>query len=574
MSKVVNIIPIPRPVTRYVQALQYRIDGYESVFKFISGKVINPVAARLNKEVGMYFQEFNVLMEEIKSRYLINEYKTSDYEIRIRYADSYLEVLGPDSEEPLTWTVDRVRKTPMSFSDEFVEILANPTITDKLLNKDITIPEAKDKYDRRICGKSVTFNVTENCNLACTYCYQCTKTNKSMNRETAFKSVDLLFEEYAAGNHYLNKDNAKCIILDFIGGETLLEIDLIEATIEYFLIKAANLDHPWLIHHMVSITTNGVLYDTPRVREFAKKYQKRLSLTITIDGNKELHDSCRLFPDGTGSYDVVEKSIKAQMEDIEWVETKLTIAPENVSYLSGAIKHLFELGLDGVYANCVYEEGWEPKHATILFEQLVELADWMISSGAYTTNYTTIFEDSLGTAMDPEDDVNYCGGTGAMLSFGEDGTIYPCLRYQAFSLPEGVEPITLGNLSDGLIATEKDKATAIHLDSITRSTQSSEECFNCPIATGCGWCSAYNYQVNGDPNTRVTYVCEMHKARVLGNIYYWNKVDEHIRKNSGASDDETSKLTLMQNNVPIEWQEAIVPEKYNKILNSYRKESK
>lgn len=49
------------------------------------------------------------------------------------------------------------------------------------------------------------------------------------------------------------------------------------------------------------------------------------------------------------------------------------------------------------------------------------------------------------------------------------------------------------------------------------------ECFNCPIAAGCAWCSAWNYQKYGTPNKRDTGICLMHKARSLANVYYWNK---------------------------------------------------
>ena len=61
------------------------------------------------------------------------------------------------------------------------------------------------------------------------------------------------------------------------------------------------------------------------------------------------------------------------------------------------------------------------------------------------------------------------------------------------------------------------------LDSITRRSQSTDECFNCPIAAGCAWCSAWNYQKYGTPNKRDTGICLMHKARSLANVYYWNK---------------------------------------------------
>ena len=78
------------------------------------------------------------------------------------------------------------------------------------------------------------------------------------------------------------------------------------------------------------------------------------------------------------------------------------------------------------------------------------------------------------------------------------------------------------------------------LDCITRRSQSTDECFNCPIAGGCAWCSAYNYQITGTPDKRVTYICVMHKARVLANEYYWHLLGEEYAVE-----------------VPPEWREAI-----------------
>ena len=61
------------------------------------------------------------------------------------------------------------------------------------------------------------------------------------------------------------------------------------------------------------------------------------------------------------------------------------------------------------------------------------------------------------------------------------------------------------------------------LRSINRITQSTQECISCPIAKGCSWCQAYNYQIsNGNFNYRATYICCMHKAISLANCYFWN----------------------------------------------------
>lgn len=51
---------------------------------------------------------------------------------------------------------------------------------------------------------------------------------------------------------------------------------------------------------------------------------------------------------------------------------------------------------------------------------------------------------------------------------------------------------------------------------------SNDECFNCPIAEGCSWCAAYNYQCTGNLDSRATFICPMHKARALANAYFWN----------------------------------------------------
>jgi len=70
-----------------------------------------------------------------------------------------------------------------------------------------------------------------------------------------------------------------------------------------------------------------------------------------------------------------------------------------------------------------------------------------------------------------------------------------------------------------------DKVTKVKmLDAITRRSQSTDKCFYCSISGGCAWCSGYNYEVNGTPNKRTTFICDMHKARVLANRYYWQNM--------------------------------------------------
>ncbi|MFR7743876.1 MAG: hypothetical protein ACLU3I_11740 [Acutalibacteraceae bacterium] len=83
---------------------------------------------------------------------------------------------------------------------------------------------------------------------------------------------------------------------------------------------------------------------------------------------------------------------------------------------------------------------------------------------------------------------------------------------------------TIGDLEHGINVLPEHRVRVAEMAAVTRRSQSTDECFACQIASGCSWCSAYNYQCTGTPDKRVTYICPMHKARVLANAYYWNKL--------------------------------------------------
>lgn len=75
--------------------------------------------------------------------------------------------------------------------------------------------------------QNITFIVTEDCNLRCKYCYITHKAKgKKLALQTAKKFIDYLLND--------NKiHRCQSIILDFIGGEPLLEAELIEDICDY-----------------------------------------------------------------------------------------------------------------------------------------------------------------------------------------------------------------------------------------------------------------------------------------------------------------------------------------------------
>lgn len=378
-------------------------------------------------------------------------------------------------------------------------------------------------HEKRL-PRSVTFQVTDACNLRCTYCYQINKGHHVMPFEIAKKFVDYLLSADES-NTYINPVISPAIILDFIGGEPLLEIGLIDRIVDYFLDQAIRRHHPWAKAYLISICSNGVLYFQPEFQAFIKKHRSHLSFSISIDGNKKLHDACRIFPDGSGSYDIAIKGVKHYRKF--WhgdMGSKMTLAPGNIKYTYEALRNLVELGYTQIHANCVYEKGWNHSYAKIFYSQLKQLADYLIDSEKYKDVYISLFANYIGQPMPPDNLDNWCGGTGYMLAVDYKGDIYPCLRYMADSLGNSVPPLIIGNVDTGIMATPGQRDCVHCLKCIDRRTQSTDECFYCPIAQGCSWCSAYNYQCFGTANKRATYICVMHQARVLANVYYWNRI--------------------------------------------------
>lgn len=409
-----------------------------------------------------------------------------------------------------------------------------------------------DKNGVKCITRTITFQVTDACNLCCTYCYQINKKHHSMPFEVAKKFFDMIIEATSEDCDYINPDISPGLVIEFIGGEPFMEIDLIDKVSDYIIETMIQKEHKWANRFMFSICSNGVLYFDERVQRYIKKHREHLSFSISIDGNKELHDSCRIFPDGSGSYDIAISGVKHYREVIGgYMGSKMTLAPSNIQYAYDAVSNLIDIGYKDIYLNCVYEKGWKNSDARVLYDQLVKIADYLIEDkDRFEDTYLSIFDETFFRPKSVTDNENWCGGTGSMISVDYKGDIYPCIRYMESSLGDSRPPLKIGNINDGIMKLPEHIETVKSLRAITRKTQSERKCYYCPIADGCSWCSAYNYQEHGTADKRTTYLCQMHKARTLANAYLWNK---------GYRKYSPDKRFIMW--IPKEWALEIITEK-------------
>lgn len=361
-------------------------------------------------------------------------------------------------------------------------------------------------------AQTITFIVTEDCNLRCKYCYITHKaSNKRMNFETAKNFIDYIL---TADISYANS-----VVIEFFGGEPMIEMALVDQISDYFKLRAYELNHRWAWNYRFNFSTNGVNYASDEVQSYIKKNIGKLSVGISIDGTKQKHDLNRVFPDGSGSYDIIEQNIPLWRSQFV-PATKMTFAHEDLPYLKESVIDLWNHGVTEVASNVVFEDVWHDGDDKLFEEQLRSLADYILDNQLYDKYYCTFFSDTIGGHIsERQRDQVYCGA-GKMLAVGPDGKFYPCVRYKDYSLNNHKERV-LGTVNDG-IDMERVRPFMV----AASRYQDDEECTNCPVAAGCPQCQGLSYDV-ADTETyfqRAKFICKMQKARVRANEYFFSKL--------------------------------------------------
>ncbi|MFN7590216.1 MAG: quinohemoprotein amine dehydrogenase maturation protein [Planctomycetota bacterium] len=153
---------------------------------------------------------------------------------------------------------------------------------------------------------TLVLNVTNKCNLSCTYCYEYGADRLTagegsklagkpkMEDETARQSIDFLLR---------SSGDRPQVSITFFGGETLLNFPAIRTAVEYAESKAALVKKR--VHY--SLTTNATLL-TDEVVDFLTRH--RFGITVSIDGDQQEQDRHRTFQKGVGSFDVIAPRIR------------------------------------------------------------------------------------------------------------------------------------------------------------------------------------------------------------------------------------------------------------------------
>lgn len=301
------------------------------------------------------------------------------------------------------------------------------------------LPE-KAKLGNPSLSATFMINVSQRCNLTCSYCYvnegrfdYASLPIPLMNQETANQLVKKLYRSFPDFQTY---------DYHFYGGEPLLNFDAIREIVMSAESMASKTETQTEYH----ITTNGTLLRAD-IADFMDKYH--FNVYFSIDGNKAVHDSERKYRDGRGSYHDV-------MKNLAYLRTKKhvhlicsSVIREDLS-MSEVIKILENHGANQCKAERVRLDNQERlalkgetyevylKDIEMLFDHYVV----NLSSGKKPLDYR--FTSKILQLFAKARRNFFCPAGERMFGISADGEIYPC------ALHVGRPQSRLGHLQTGV----------------------------------------------------------------------------------------------------------------------------
>lgn len=266
--------------------------------------------------------------------------------------------------------------------------------------------------------------LSEPCNLHCGYCFfedqMPTKRSgdRYMRLETVKNALDR-FSEWAAPNQ------PATVLL--YGGDPLMNMPALRYAISYTdeLAKSQRL-HP---ESSVAIVCNGTLINGKFV-EFVGQHRDRVSLSVSLDGPKELHDKWRVDTKDRGSYDRALAGYRLAQEAGLKPAISCTLPPDNLSEIERVIDWLIDLRPNGMSFNMMtdtseihVDQAYASGATSAMIRAFVRLRE------------EGIYEDRLmrkvGSFIDGKRFYKDCAGYGEQLVIAPDGQIGPCHAFTA-----------------------------------------------------------------------------------------------------------------------------------------------
>lgn len=339
--------------------------------------------------------------------------------------------------------------------------------------------------------QAVTMLLTNDCNLACSYCFESNKGKDYMPKEMA---LDILKATYNVVDPMVG-----IFTLNMFGGEPLMNWDTFKAVCDYVLENNLKI--------RITATTNLTLLTDEMI-----DYIDELSIPIlvSVDGIKEVHDKHRC-----NSFDKVIENMKKLIDrDLGYlIEARMTVAPDTAKYMYESVKMLVDLGINNIANVPASDLDWDAQSIQDYKDNYEKILDMYIDILNDETNKRNIslykVDQALNLALEPiKEDTSMCNiGNPRWVIVDWKGDIWPCPDYPT---TDNVDLIAgkIGNFYTGVDETKVDPKPMV-------ATYELERCKGCEAISICkSGCPYENYTKNGKFNEPTIGYCTLQKAFV------------------------------------------------------------
>lgn len=373
---------------------------------------------------------------------------------------------------------------------------------DELIAKEVLFAPMDKNYkmaieDRPII-KALCINIAHDCNLRCQYCFAGQggygQWRMLMSFDVARRAVDFLIAHSGPREH---------CELDFFGGEPLMNWHVVQQTIDY--VHKQEKKHGKKIK--MSLTTNGLLLDKEKVKYLTDNH---ISLILSLDGRKEMHDRMRPGVHGEGTYDEIVKNLQYCVANRKGEEyyVRGTFTRYNMDFTTDVIdmidKGFPAVSMEPVVGEDTADYSIKEENLPRVKAEYDRLAKLFIAREEEGRPFFFFhFNMDLWKGPCLPKRLRGCGAGHEYLAVVPNGDIYPCHQFV------GREGYVVGNVYEGL------KNFKMMRDFRMNHVFSKPECVDCWAKFFCsGGCHANNEAFAGDIHKPFHITCEIQKKRV------------------------------------------------------------
>lgn len=309
----------------------------------------------------------------------------------------------------------------------------------QLFAPDLNVPPT---FSAKPLVKSLCLHIAHDCNLRCVYCFAGTgdfgHDRGFMSKEVGERAVEFIIE---------NSGPRRQSEIDFFGGEPLLNMDTVRHVVAYVRRREQETGKVFKL----TLTTNGVLLND-EVTQFLN--ENNISLVLSLDGRRAVHDKMRPYMDGSGSHDDVVAKVSKAIASRQGQNYYLrgTFTANNLDFaadvLDMADRGFKQLSVEPVVAKDA-DYALTAEHLPKLFEQYEELAREYLARKQRGEGFE-FFHFNLDMNNGPcvAKRLSGCGAGHEYFAVTPEGALYPCHQFV------GREGYELGNVFDGLQNTQ------------------------------------------------------------------------------------------------------------------------